>query len=61
MGLLIQQKRNSMKQKNNIKTIKKQITGEAIELKIDEYSETYGEILLSMNRELSEMKIKYIK
>lgn len=44
--------------KEYAKTKKEQFTGESVEHKIDEYSEIYGEILLGMHKELSELKFK---
>ena len=40
---------------------KRQFTGENTEAKIEEYSKLYGEVLLGMDKQISELKLKVQK
>jgi len=61
MGFMDSAKNKINEGKVYLKTKKEQFTGEAVEHKVDEYAEVYGEILLGMHKELSELKFKLNK
>lgn len=61
MGVVDYAKNKFNEGKVYLKTKKEQFTGEAVEHKIDEYSEIYGEILLGMHKELGELRFKINK
>jgi hypothetical protein len=40
-----------------VKEVLQQVSGQAIEVKLDEYSAVYGEVLLGMHREIASLRV----